>query len=177
MNKEAFDRAMSYSQKMMPECMDITKEHFNVKAVAEAPPWEDMKNATDLQVKIDGKIIRLAVRVRKDKPDKEYRDLTLRLYIPPGHKTEYEKLLTMENPPEYYLLAFGDENRLKEYAIIDIHKMIRSGLLQKNIEPDEEQHYKGKAVRVNSYDGNIFTCISLWDLTKAGCVVKREKIH
>lgn len=111
-----FKANWDFSEKYMPTIKRILSKHaLRFISVDIADEQEDMTQAFDL--KITTQRGRVAVRIRR--ASSQYRDLTIRAYNK-GYKTEIHKL--REGFGDWYLYAWEGDNKISEYALIDINK-------------------------------------------------------
>jgi len=103
------------------EIRSILRDVFNGEPV-KASKYEDINENTDYIVG-DRKI---SVRIRRDKYRKYENEITFRLNVPSGNRSEFDKMLS--GLGDYMLYAFADptESRIAKWTIIDLAKMRES---------------------------------------------------
>lgn len=120
--------------------------------VSVANPEQDMKQATDFVVVIDGGEI--AVRIRRD--NCKWRDLTIRS-TNNGHKTEIHKI--REGWARYYLYCWtSGRKEIGEWMLVDLNKVRELELLENRSE-------------IPNYDGTWFITIPYKELADKECVL------
>lgn len=113
---ETFEQNWNWQLEHIEQIKNIIKSQAaHIIKVEISSPEDDMKHATDLDVKIVGG--RIAVRIRRDIP---WRDLTIRA-INGIHKTEIHKL--QEGYGDWYLYAWTKRNKIIDWILIDINIM------------------------------------------------------
>lgn len=115
---ELFDNNWKFSEKYMPQIKMILAKHAGkFLQIEKATMQEDMTQAFDLNITNHPKS-KIAVRIRR--AEIKFRDITIRS-INGTHDTEIHKL--RNGYGDWYLYVWeGGDNRIVEYALIDIHK-------------------------------------------------------
>lgn len=125
-------------------------QHF--VSVSIATPDQDMKQATDFVVVIDGGEI--AVRIRRDKC--KWRDLTIRS-TNRGHKTEIHKI--RDGWARYYLYCWTQGGSdISEWMLVDLNKVRELQLLDGRSE-------------IPNGDGTLFIAIPYRELNEKDCIL------
>ena len=150
-----FDNNWIFQEKYYPKICNIIE--WNIAKIISIKPAtfeDDTKRATDFVVLVEAGTV--AVRIRR--AHIKFRDLTIRSYNN-GHKTEIDKI--KEKYVRYYLYCWTDESEnISEYLLLDIHKIVSSGLLENK----EETHNKDGRTR--------FISITIDELQNNSCVLK-----
>lgn len=120
-------------------------------------PKEDMEQAADMVLEINGGTI--GVRIRKD--SYKFRDFTIRSSTPSGYATEIDKLRSGYG--DWYVYAWCNDKLITEYMIIDLHKVRLSGLL------DMQRSEK------RNHDATKFIAITPDELRQAGAMITYSK--
>lgn len=123
--------------------------------VSIATPDQDMKQATDFVVVIDGGEI--AVRIRRDKC--KWRDLTIRS-TNRGYKTEIHKI--RDGWARYYLYCWTQGgNDISEWMLVDLNKVRELQLLEGRSE-------------ISNGDGTLFIAIPYRELNESECILAKR---
>ena len=139
-------------------------------------PWDaDVKRSTDmigrLSIPDDARLtgwlkgdpVDVAVRLRRERIDRHFRDWTIRSSRQSGATTELAKLRA--GHCAFYLYAWvdaGADNFDEEWILIDIERCRTTGLL-------DDQALPSKA----NYDGETsFVSVELCELARRGCLVE-----
>jgi hypothetical protein len=123
-----------------------------------ATAQQDMKQATDMTVKITSSHD-MAIAVRLRRAQYQHRDLTIRAARRSGVPTELGKI--REGAGDFYLYGWTDAWTIREWMLIDLHKLRASGILM-----------KPRHVYANKDQTTGFIAISHGELRSAGCVVR-----
>jgi hypothetical protein len=116
---------------------------------------EDMQEATDMVIEVEGGTIALRLR------ETRFRDFTIRAQTKYGGETEIHKL--KKGYGDWYLYAWGDgKDKLEEWILIDLEKLRDSKLLEKEY------------FTIPNNDGTGFVAISLDELDENNCIVQRK---
>jgi len=150
----------NYAERKMEQVKVILKSNaMHIVSIEVATPEEDMKQSTDLKIKVTAGDI--AVRVRR--PYRDFRDLTIRAYNK-GSKTEVHKI--REGFGDWYLYAWESEGgKLAEWILVDIDKMRESGLI-----------YQDKEIRMNKDGYTGFVNFSLQELDSINAIIARQGV-
>lgn len=119
-------------------------------AIKVAPMTNDLEQATDLVISIEGGDV--AVRVRRDC---KYRDLTIRAWRRSGTKTEIDKISSGFG--RWYLYAWTDsKGKIVDWILVDLDKFRNSGLLEDNrrIIPNPDKRTGFKVYTINELSKN-----------------------
>lgn len=148
----------NFSEKYINDVRDILQANaMHIVKIEVATPEEDMKQATDLKIKITAGDV--AVRIRRGKYD--FRDITIRAYKN-GNKTELHKL--REGYGDWYLYAWEDKNQdgIAEWVLVDINKA--RSLFNEN-----------KEVKMNKDGNSGFVSYSIEEVRATGALVAHKK--
>lgn len=155
----------AFEKSMMPQVKELLKKHAaHIIRIDTATEEQDTQQATDLVLRVDSGTIAVRVRDLDTFKNKAWRDLTIRTQVRSGGRTEIHKL--RDGWGDWYFYAWAEgatrgEKRIKEYMLLDIHKIRAKGLLealeQKRAIPND--------------DGTFFKPISLQELLRNECVV------
>lgn len=157
--RASFVENWKWQEKYFDDVKRIVKENLHrITVLRIGMPEQDMKEATDLVVHVNGGTIALRIR---DAIKYKYRDLTIRSYVPTGYATEIDKL--RQGYGDWYLYAWADSFNIIEYMLVDLAQVRQSGLL------DMKHHIK------TNRDGTKFIAISADDLRTAGALVRHTK--
>jgi hypothetical protein len=116
---------------------------------------QDMKQATDFVVAIDGGEI--AVRIRRS--NCKFRDMTIRSKKRVG-KTEIDKI--REGWARYYLYCWTNANdEISEWIFVDLNKVREAKLL------DNQKD-------ISNGDGTYFVAIPFNELLTSGCIISKS---
>lgn len=116
-----FQKNWDWQINFVEEVRDILKsQSMNIVKIEIATPEEDMKQCTDMKIKITAGDI--AVRIRRE--NCKYRDLTIRAYNQ-GYETEIDKL--RKGFGDWYLYAWVKDNSINEWVLVDINKLRDNG--------------------------------------------------
>lgn len=115
---------------------------------------EDRKEAIDLWLLQSQDKLPFAIRLRKNT---NFRDLTIRNYNYSGYPTEVEKL---QKKDFHYFCGWVEENKLIDWAIVDMAKFFRLNLL-------------AQMKSINAGYGNEFLAISIKEIAAYGCLVAK----
>lgn len=116
-----FQQNWDWQLKHIEQIKEILKSQaFYIVNIEIATPEEDMKQSTDLKVKITAGDV--AVRIRRS--DCRFRDLTIRAKIG-NSKTEIHKL--REGYGDWYLYAWTLQERVSEWMLVDLNIMRNQG--------------------------------------------------
>ena len=153
-----FKTNWAFSEKYMPQIKQILAKHAGKFLLIQvANMEEDLTQAFDLDV-IAGKKTHVSVRIRR--ASIKFRDITIRAYNK-GHKTEIHKL--REGFGDWYLYAWvGDNQKIVEYALIDIHAA-------------RDLFMKEKPVIPNTDNATGFVNYSFDELAQVGALIAYEK--
>ena len=141
-----FKANWDYSESKIDQVREILRKNsMHIVSVSVATPNQDMKQSTDLVISIESGSI--AVRIRR--PGQRFRDLTIRSYAN-GSKTEIDKL--RKGFGDWYLYAWENKyGELAEWMLVDINKMRKSGLLDKErkttMNPDRRTGFIAYAIK------------------------------
>lgn len=125
-----------------------------------ATPQQDMKQATDMTVKIvSSHDIGIAVRLRR--AQYQHRDLTIRAARRSGVTTELGKI--REGAGDFYLYGWTNAWTIREWMLIDLEKLRQSGLLM-----------RPRHVYANKDQTTGFIAIPYRELSAAGCVLRSQ---
>lgn len=128
-------------------------QHFISVNIAE--PEQDMKQATDFIVVIDGGEI--AVRIRRD--NCRFRDLTIRSKKGES-KTEIDKI--RDGWARYYLYCWTDFNKdISEWIFVDLDIVRNTSLLENHSD-------------IPNGDGTYFIAISIDELSFNKCIIAQS---
>lgn len=129
-------------------------------------PIEDTRYATDFVIKQPNRNV--AVRVRDPDPQgRKFRDLTIRVKTKWDKKTEIDKI--KEGYGDIYLYCWKDKNyKIKDYMIMDIHKLRSSNLLEKKRRIILNKDRRGV------YDGTGFIHIKIDELNEFDCILENK---
>jgi len=155
-----FEANWQFAQERIEQVCDILRRNaMHIVKVEIATSEEDLKQSTDLKVKVVSGDV--AVRVRRG--DCRFRDLTIR--AKKGYaETEVHKL--RRGYADWYLYAWTDrQGRISEWILVDVNKMRAAGLLDENRE------------LIMNTDGDTgFYSYPLEELDAAGALVEHEVI-
>ena len=157
-------RAIRYKEDTMIELKEIIYKYPRIfMDINISTPIEDTQYATDFIITTSNRNV--AVRVRES--DCRFRDLTIRAKTKWNMKTEIDKI--KEGHGDIYLYCWKDRNyEIKDYVIIDIHKLRSSNLLGKErkiILNKDSQGFR---------NGTGFIHITLDELNKFDCILKNK---
>lgn len=135
----------------------LAGEILDVRAADED---EDIHKATDIVVEVkEGDI---ACRIRRPGYLEKFGDMTIRYSRPTGTPTEFEKI--KKGFGRWYLYMWtvwvGKDEKIESWVFIDLDCLRASGLLD-------------NPMPIYNLNGTSFIAISLEDLEKAGCIVRR----
>lgn len=130
----------------------LKNQAMNIVDVEIATPEEDLKQCTDMKVKITAGDV--AVRIRRE--NCKYRDITIRA-VNKGNRTEIHKL--REGYGDWYLYAWTDGQNIVDWILLDINKFRKSGLLN-----------DGRKITMNPDGVTGFTAYSINELTQHNVV-------
>lgn len=130
----------------------LKKQAMHIVKIEIASPENDMQHATDLEIQIKGGSV--AVRIRRDIP---YRDITIRAKNG-NSNTEIHKL--REGYADWYLYAWTIENKIVEWALLDINIMRLNKLFDET-----------RPIIMNKDGYTGFVTYSLPELNKIGAIV------
>ena len=112
-----FQKNWDWQLDYMDDVKQILKsQSMKIVNVEIASPEEDMKQCTDMKIKITAGDV--AVRIRRD--DCRYRDLTIRAFNK-GYPTEIDKL--RKGFGDWYLYAWTSDDSILEWMLVDINKL------------------------------------------------------
>lgn len=137
-----------------------------------APIERDMKEATDLVLKLSGGDIAVRVRGHKYLYPHPYNteplsfDWSVRFKARYGHRTEIDKLREGFAKWYFFAMANEDETDIFDYALLDLDKIRSEGIL------DQADRWM---VHPN-YDGSSGGYYPMRDLLDLGCVVYHKNI-
>jgi len=153
-----FEKNWKFSESWMDEIKRILKSQaMHIVDIEVATPDEDMKQSTDLKIKITSGTV--AVRIRR--AFYNFRDLTIRSKNG-NAKTEIHKL--REGFARWYLYLWTNENKeICDWILVDVDAMRLCGLLA-----DERPTKMNK----DGYTG--FVSYSINELDTAGALVARK---
>lgn len=150
-------RDWNWSDGFLPDIQKILIQNaFYVFEVKGASAQQDLKQATDLLLTVSGKKS-VAVRIRRD--NCRYRDLTIRARRTSGAKTELEKIKEGNGDLYLYGWALGT-NSVREWMLVDLHKLRASGLLEHNW-----------SLKKNTDNTTQFIAIPYSPLSECGCIL------
>lgn len=131
MNTHDYNNNVAFQHNHMARVQEIIRAHAGLfVAFRLANEIEDTKQSTDAVLEMSNKAT-IAVRIRRHRNGKLYRDLTIRAQTKSGGKTELSKL--REGWGDWYFYAWLDaNNQLTEYMLVDLHAMRASGRLAQN---------------------------------------------
>lgn len=145
------------SDAYLPAFKDILeKNSMNFLSMKVSDEHKDMKEATDMIIKIEGGDVALRVRDASIK----YRDLTIRSRTKFGGKTELQKL--KEGFGDWYLYGWGRQRIIEEYVLVDLDRMRDFKILDKNRK------------EIPNGDGTYFVNIDLGELEMCGCIISKK---
>lgn len=167
--QKSFEENFEYSDRKMPEVIQILKDNLDVISpgsdfpdltIKEATFYEDTKESTDLKilsVSTGDKTKSIAVRVRK--PDVSFRDLTIRARTKSGAETEIDKI--RKGMCELYIYCWeGLNRRIRDYILVDIDQMRKSDVI-----------FKPRTFTPNG-DGTGFYAYSIKELKLSDCLIR-----
>lgn len=160
-------RLIEYPEDTIIELKEIIHKHSKIfMDINKSTPVKDIHYATDYTIKTSNRDI--AVRVRDpEKKGRRFRDLTIRTKTKWNRKTEIDKI--KEGYGDIYLYCWKDKNyKIKDYMIIDIHKLRSSKLLEKKRKPIPNVDSAGNK------DGTEFVPISIGELNEFDCILMNK---
>jgi hypothetical protein len=147
----------NFSEKHMPEIKKILQaQAMHIVKIEVATPDEDMKQSTDLKIKITSGDV--AVRIRRDTG---FRDLTIRAKNGQS-KTEIHKL--REGYAQWYLYAWTCDDKISEWILVNIDAMRSAGLFDET-----------RPIKMNTDGKTGFVAYSFRELRNAGAMVSEGK--
>lgn len=152
-----YNNNISFSEKWMNEIKSILRNNaMHIIDIEIAMPEEDMKQSTDLKIKITSGDV--AVRVRRRAAG--FRDLTIRAFSN-GNETEIHKLRA--GFARWYVYAWEGDGSLVDWILVDLNMMRRAGLLSEN-----------RPITKNKDGRTGFVSYSISELKMAGALVARK---
>ena len=121
-----------------------------------ATPEEDLKQFTDLKIKVTSGDV--AVRIRRDA---SFRDLTIRA-VNKNSKTEIHKL--REGYGDWYLYLWTEKNKIVEWILVDINKMRDANLFSEQ-----------RKVTMNTDGYTGFITYTIEELEYNNCIIAKNK--
>ncbi len=159
MNNSEFDANWNWQSSFIEDVKTILKSQaMHIIDIQVATPEEDMKQATDLKIKITAGDV--AVRIRRNIP---WRELTIRAKSG-NSKTEIHKL--REGYGDWYLYLWTEENKIKEWILVDINKMRKEGLLQEQ-----------RPIQMNKDGYTGFVKYTIDELEHSDCIVAKHLLN
>lgn len=145
----------NWQLQLMDDIKEILRgQAMHIVDIEVATPEEDMKQATDMKIKITAGDV--AVRIRRDI---KWRELTIRAKYGDS-KTEIHKL--REGYGDWYLYVWTVGNKISEWIIVDINKMRKTGLL-----------FEERPIKMNKDGYTGFVKYTIPELEDAGCIVAK----
>lgn len=123
-----FKRNWTWQQACQKEVVRVLRENaIYMLRVRIATFHEDTKQGTDMVAEVEGG--KIAIRLRR--PDCGWREFTLRSFNR-GNLTELDKLKSGRSDLAWYLYGWmDDDGRLAEWVLVDMARLVESGLLNR----------------------------------------------
>lgn len=159
MNNSEFDANWNWQSSFIEDVKTILKSQaMHIIDIQVATPEEDMKQATDLKIKITAGDV--AVRIRRNIP---WRELTIRAKNG-NSKTEIHKM--REGYGDWYLYLWTEGDKISEWILVDINKMRKEGLLQEQ-----------RPIQMNKDGYTGFVKYTIDELESSGCIVAKYLLN
>lgn len=162
MHKEIFQENWNWQQGYLPEVRRILTAHvLSFVSVNVATPYQDLNQATDMVVTLEG---RRTIAVRLRRAHYTFRDLTLRAYNKNSTSpTELQKIRA--GYADIYLYGWTEGFRIAEWMLVDLNRLRASGLLNQS-----------HRVQYNTDGGTGFVSLAYRDLKRLNCLIA-ERIN
>lgn len=157
MNNNNFKRNFELSFRYYDKIKKIIRQNLNkLMKIEESDKYRDMKEATDMVLKMNSGDI--AVRVRRNDFNDPFNDVTIRTKSKSDQKTEIDKI--QDGYGKWYFYGW---NKVKDWLIYDIDKLRE--LLNNNKDFD----------KIKNNDGTKFISISLSKLKDYNALITASK--
>ncbi len=157
-NMNEFDINWNWQLAYMDDIKAILKSQaMHIVDIQIASPDEDLKQSTDLKIKITTGDV--AVRIRRDIP---WRDLTIRAKNG-NSKTELHKL--RDGYCDWYLYLWTEDDKIVEWVFIDINKMREADMFSDQ-----------RSVKMNKDGYTGFIKYTIQELENNNCIIAKQII-
>lgn len=157
-NMNEFDINWNWQLAHMDDIKAILKSQaMHIVDIQIASPDEDLKQSTDLKIKITTGDV--AVRIRRDIP---WRDLTIRAKNG-NSKTELHKL--RDGYCDWYLYLWTEDDKIVEWVFIDINKMREADMFSDQ-----------RSVKMNKDGYTGFIKYTIQELENNNCIIAKQII-
>lgn len=153
-----WEKEKQWTDLVMPQAMEIIRKNIGqILDVYEASARDDQEKATDLLISTGTG--QTACRFRRLSSVNGHRDLTIRTRARYSDETEIDKL--QKGGVRWYFYAWTDGLKIREWMIVDVPKLIESGLIERQTE-------------ILNKDGTAFIAIPSALLKLRGCLLTSD---
>lgn len=148
---------IEFQHQFAAQVQELLRRHsYHFVTFRLASKWEDTRQATDMVMVASGDVS-IAVRIRRPRRGKQYRDLTLRAMTRGGGTTELEKI--RQGWGDWYFYGWCDHrDTITEWVLVNLDMMRESGLL------DEQRRI------IHNGDGTGFVVYDLGEVRNANAL-------